>query len=141
LNPSVIHEELQRGPVFRREIEARSLIVSPHGPLGNFQEAEIIHETDELAKLIDRLQPSCLVVDLQHGDYIGSAMVGALIRLGKRVARRGARMALCQVSEQVFQILRVTKLHSGWPIYGERSEALRALAGDQPENREKPLPR
>lgn len=118
-----------RGPIFTRELIGETLVLSPHAPLGNLHEAEISEETQELLKAINHSGPTNLVIDLQSGTYLGTAFLGATVRLWKRIGERGGRLALCNVAPQVLELLRITKLHTIWPVYGSRDEALRAVAG------------
>ena len=80
------------------------------------------------AGLAYQLSPN-LLIDLNQGTYLGTSMLGAIVKLWKRVALQGGRLALCNVSEPVLRVLRVTKLQTIWPIYGSRTDALTALAG------------
>jgi anti-anti-sigma factor len=123
----VLRPHRTRGPVFVREIQGMALVLTPHGSLGDRQESEFTEEMLELLEVINHSGPTNLVFDLQQGNYASSAFLGALVRLWKRVAQRGGRMALCHVSDQVFQILRMTKLHTVWPILVSREDALRAV--------------
>lgn len=125
----LLRPHLKKGPVFVREIEGGALVLTPHGPLGNLQEAEFVQETLELLEVLSLSEPTNLVIDMQHGDYAGSAFIAAVVRLWKRTAQNGGRLALCHVSENAAQILRMTKLHTVWPIYVSRDEALRAVGG------------
>ena len=117
----------QRGPIFLRERQGSAIVLAPHASLGDLNEEQIQSETSQLVQLINHSGPILFVIDLQTGDYFGSAFLGAIVRLWKRVAQRGGRLALCHVSENIMQILRVTKLHTTWPIYGSREEALKAI--------------
>jgi anti-anti-sigma factor len=123
----ILRPHRAKGPVFVREIHGGALVLTPHGPLGNLQEAEFVQETLELLEVVSHSGPTNLVIDLQHGDYAGSAFLGAVIRLWKRIAQNGGRLALCHVSENAGEILRMTKLHTVWPIYISRDDALRAV--------------
>ncbi|MFN0053478.1 MAG: STAS domain-containing protein [Planctomycetales bacterium] len=115
------------GPVFNREWHGGAIVLSPHASLGDLNENQIKDETAQLLELINHSGPVLFVIDLQTGDYFGSAFLGAIVRIWKRVAQRGGRLALCHVSENIIQILRVTKLHTTWPIYATRAEALRGI--------------
>lgn len=118
------------GPIFSRETRGSTLILNPLIHLGSLHEPEIAHETAELLEIIVNKQnsePTNLVIDLAHGDYLGTAMLGAIVKLWKRVSQRGGRLALCCVSENVAQVLRVTKLYTVWPIYGSRDQALTSV--------------
>lgn len=125
----ILRPHLRKGPVFVREIQGVALVLTPHGPLGNLHETEIVQETTEILEFVNHSSPTNLVIDLQQGDYAGSAFIGAVIRLWKRVGQNGGRLALCHVSENVIQVLRASKLHTTWPIYISRDEAVRAVGG------------
>ena len=121
--------QLGIGPIFQREFRGNTLILIPHRPLGGLNEVEIVGETNELVNFIQQSGPLNLIFDLQNGEYLGTALIGAIVRLWKRVALAGGRMALCAISDPVFQILRITKLHTVWPIYTTRDEALASVEG------------
>lgn len=118
---------LQQGPVFTREVQGATIVLVPRAALGNLNEAEIVRETQDLLQVINNSGPTRILIDLNHGDYMGSAFVGAIVRLWKRVGERGGRLAMCNLSDKAYQILRVTKLHAMWPIYATRDEALQAI--------------
>jgi anti-sigma B factor antagonist len=97
--------------------------------LGSLNESEIVHETDELLQLINTSLPTNLVIDLLRADYLGTVMLGAVVKLWKRIAQCGGNLVLCNVSENVLQVLRLTKLDTIWTICGSRDQALRTISG------------
>jgi anti-sigma B factor antagonist len=117
------------GHIFARELHGKTLLFNSLTQLGSLNEPEIAHETDELLELINTSQSTNLVIDLSHSDYLGTVMLGAVMKLWKRIAQRGGRLVLCNVSGNVAQILRFTKLDTIWPIYGSRDQALHAIGG------------
>lgn len=123
--------QLSQGQIFSREARGNTLVLNPLIHLGSLHEPEIAHETQELLEYINKSDPvpTNLVIDLALGDYLGTAMLGAVVKLWKRVSQRGGRLALCNVSESVIHVLQVTKLHTVWPIYGTRDQALAAIGG------------
>jgi anti-anti-sigma factor len=123
--------QIGQGQIFARESHGNTLVLNPLIHLGSLHEPEIAHETQELLDLINKSSPipTNLVIDLGSGEYLGTAMLGAVVKLWKRVSQRGGRLALCNVSENVTQVLRVTKLHAIWPIYGTRDQALAGIGG------------
>ena len=127
MDTALVRPHRQNGPVFVREIHQGALVLCPHSPLGNLNESDITAETAELLEVINHSGPTYLVIDLQNGEYMGTAFLGAVVRLWKRVALRGGRLGLCNISDQVFQILRVTKFHTMWPIYPTRDDAVRSI--------------
>ena len=120
---------LREGQIFARETLGSTLILNPMIHLGSLDEPEISLETHDLLEFLNRSASANLVVDLANGDYLGTSMLGAIIKLWKRVSQRGGRLALCNVSESVVQVLRVTKLQTVWPIYPSREQALSAVGG------------
>src|SRR5262245_52605734 len=123
----LLRPQLPNGPAFVREMHGTALVLNPRSPLQNLREEEIAQETLELLEMINHGGPTHLIIDLQNGDYFGTVVLGAVVRLWKRVAQRGGRLMLCNVSATVVQILRVTKLHAAWSICGSREDALRAV--------------
>jgi anti-anti-sigma factor len=120
---------LRDGQIFARETLGSTVILNPLIHLGSLNEPEISLETQELLDFLNRSASANLVIDLANGDYLGTSMLGAIIKLWKRVSQRGGRLALCNVSESVVQVLRVTKLQTVWPIYATREQALTAIGG------------
>ncbi len=120
---------LRAGQIFARAVLGNTLVLNPLIHLGNLNEPEISVETQDLLDFLNRSASANLVIDLAHGDYLGTSMLGAFVKLWKRVSQRGGRLALCNVSESVIQVLRVTKLQTVWPIYSSREQALAAVGG------------
>jgi anti-sigma B factor antagonist len=120
---------LREGQIFARETFGNTIVLNPLIHLGSLHEPEIAHETEDLLDFLNQLASANLVIDLANGDYLGTSMLGAVVKLWKRVSQRGGRLALCNVSEGVVQVLRVTKLQTVWPIYPSRDQALSAIGG------------
>ncbi|HEY2252744.1 MAG TPA: STAS domain-containing protein [Planctomycetaceae bacterium] len=122
---------ISQGQIFSREARGNTLVLNPLIHLGSLHEPEIAHETQELLEYINRSDPvpTNLVIDLALGECLGTAILGAIVKLWKRISQRGGRLALCNVSDNVIDVLRVTKLHAIWPIYPSRDQALAAIGG------------
>jgi anti-anti-sigma factor len=120
--------QLASGYVFSRETIGDVMILTPAADLGSFHESEISHESEDLLEIFrSRPKPVSLVIDLAQTDYFGTAILGAIVKLWKRISQNGGRIAICNVSENVIQMLRVTKLSAIWPIFPTRDEALSAI--------------
>ncbi|MBI3862545.1 MAG: STAS domain-containing protein [Planctomycetia bacterium] len=131
MQTSTTRSPVAPGHIFARETLGNTLVLNPMMHLGSLHEPEIVHETDELLELINGSggTPTNLVIDLASSDHLATAMLGAVVKLWKRVSQRGGRLALCNVSHNVLDVLRVTKLHAIWPIYATRDHALAAVRG------------
>ena len=115
--------------IFARELHGNYLLLNSQMELGSLNEPEIVQETAELLELINTSQPTNLVIDLSHSDYLGTVMLSAVLRLWKRIAERGGNMVLCNVSQKIVQVLRFTRLDTIWTICGSRDQALRVVGG------------
>jgi len=73
------------GHIFSREHVGQTLVLNPLCHLGSLHEPEIVHETNELIDLINHSPSTNLIIDLASGDYLGTAMLGAIVKLWKRV--------------------------------------------------------
>jgi anti-anti-sigma factor len=120
---------LRDGKIFSRELAGKTLILNPLTQLGSLHEPEIAHETEDLLAFLNHSSSLNILIDLAQGTYLGTAMLGAIVKLWKRVALQGGHLALCNVSEGVLLVLRATKLQTVWPIYATRQEALAAMEG------------
>lgn len=119
--------QIREGQIFAREAHGNTLVLNPIIDLGSIHEPEIAHETADLLDVLRQSPSTNLVIDLGLGNYLGTAMLGAIVKLWKRVSQMGGRLALCNVSDNVAEVLRVTKLQTVWPIYANRDQALTAL--------------
>jgi len=116
------------GHVFHRQRQGRTIVLVPLAHLDGHHEPEIVHETAQLLKeVLTSPEPANIVVDLGQSRILGTAMLGAIVKLWKRVCERGGKLALCDVAGPIVDVLRCTRLHTVWPIYASRDEALAAV--------------
>jgi anti-sigma B factor antagonist len=90
---------------------------------------------DELVRK-GRLQ---IVVDLKQVPYVDSSEIGRLIRAHISVRRAGGRVRLCNLSEKVSAVLRMSKLDTVLDLYETEEEALGSLL--ESETRKNPTTR
>ena len=110
---------------FLTERDAETLIIVPTTNLGELELDETL-----LQKICDLLQDESiqnLVVDFHRTEYFGSTSLGFFIRLWKRIRQRKGGMALCNVSHNQAEILRITRLDELWKTFPSRADALTAV--------------
>lgn len=112
--------------IFALEVQGGTLIITARADLGSLQ-ADIEGGLETVVETLGRAAASNVVLDFANSQYFGTAMLGAMVKLWKRVCTHQGRMALCNVSDKILEILHVTKLHAMWPIYASREDALRAI--------------
>jgi anti-sigma B factor antagonist len=81
----------------------------------------------------ERLQ---IIVDLKQVPYIDSSDIGRIIRAHLSVRRAGGRVRLCNLSEKVLAVLKLTRLDTILDLYQNEEEALAGILHDKTEPRE-----
>jgi len=68
--------------------------------------------------------PVKMVVDFGRVNYVGSAMLGTLIRLSKRIHETGGGLRLCTIPPLLLEMFIITKLDRVFDIHPERQAAI-----------------
>jgi len=74
-----------------------------------------------------RQGPRTIVLNLAEVRFIDSSGLGALVSVLKLLGRQGD-LVLCGVTEPVLSLFKLTRMDRVFPMYGQESEALTALA-------------
>jgi len=104
-----------------------TLIVTPVGDAVSFRETDVQREITTLHALVSDPGVHNLVVDLGSADYFGSIVIGAINSLGLKARDDGGRIALCNASDEMLDILRVMNLDNIWFNFESRKAALKAM--------------
>jgi anti-sigma B factor antagonist len=73
-----------------------------------------------------------IVIDLKHVPYVDSSEIGRLIRAHLSVRRAGGRVRLCNLTERVSAVLRLTRLDTILDLYRTEDEALASITRSVP---------
>lgn len=123
-------------PAFSRERSGDTLIVVPHGNLFRYREDELRGGYNDIYRLLDDTRNQNFLVDCIDVDHFGSTFIAILCQLCQKVRRAGGQAALCGLPEDMLKSLmlleRNNKTAFYWDTYGNRAEALAALASDSP---------
>lgn len=114
--------------IFDTQIDGNALIVVPLVNTGSFAEEAVNLELDKLLEAIDRPELTSIVFDFGRIAHFGSSMLGAMHVLWKRVSSRQGRMAVCNTSDVIREIMHISKFDTIWPMFDSRQEALEAVA-------------
>ncbi len=112
--------------LFAADLRQDTFVITAIGDLGSLH-LQIEQEMGDLLAYIQEHNVQCLLFDFKNVSMFGTIMLGAMVRIWKKISQRGGRMALCDVSEECKEILRFTKLHTLWPIYPSFDDAWKAL--------------
>lgn len=90
------------------------------------------NETDDLRDTLTQESKDGtqkLLIDLAGATYLNSTALGALISAHTSFSKRGARVAICNASDNINNIFVITKLALVFQAYGTRAEGMAALQG------------
>jgi anti-anti-sigma factor len=73
-----------------------------------------------------------VVFNFEQIDYFGSTMLEAMLVLWKRIVDSGGRMAVCNASPTIRDILRVSRFETLWPVCDTLDSALAVVGGEPP---------
>lgn len=121
-------ESTQFHKVFLAELEGNTLVVTPRGDAVGFRDTDVGGELKTLLELAGSPGVVNLVVDLGNSEYFGSTMIGAINQLGSQFRDAGGRIAMCNVSAQMRDMLDIMHLDEMWMQFDSRKIALRAMS-------------
>ena len=108
-----------------RKVDGVTILTVEHGLKGEME--SILKERIDQLVQEGSLQ---IIVDLKHVPYVDSRDIGRLIRSHLSVRQAGGRVRLCNLSEKVLDVLRMTRLDTVLDLYKSEAEALAAILGD-----------
>ncbi len=86
-------------------------------------------ETRLKDRIDDLVREGCLriVINLQQVPYVDSSDIGRIIRAHLSARQAGARVKLCNLSDRVRAIMKMTRLDTVMEIYESEEEAMASL--------------
>ena len=95
----------------------------------NLDIAELEAVSSVLLELAQSATPPQIVINMQHTKFFGSAFLGILFRLWRRISSRGGKMACCNATEVCAQVLEVTQVGKLWALCPSQEAAIAAVKG------------
>nr|AUN35873.1 hypothetical protein [uncultured bacterium] len=113
--------------VFRVEFEGPTAIVVPPANPISFRYNEIHLEANAVIRMIDDPEVKNMVIDFTNVDYASSMIIGALIRMARKVTNHGGQAIMCHANGNMLEILTTMNLLKLWPHFDSRELALASL--------------
>jgi anti-anti-sigma factor len=123
----------ERPAVLERVVDG-VVVISVEKELKGAGESALRERLDGLVRE-GRLQ---ILIDLRDVPYMDSTELGRLIRAHLSVRRAGGRVRLCNLSDKVTTVMKLTKLDTVLDIYGTEEQGLAAFR--RPDSQEAGLP-
>lgn len=76
----------------------------------------------------DRAECKGYLIDMSDMTYITSAGLRSVLKISKRMAGRGGRLAFCGMNHPVYDVFKISGFSSFLTHYDTREQALAALA-------------
>ncbi len=87
-------------------------------------EANIQQIGDALGQLVDSSPRPRVLICFENVEHLSSAALGALITVSNRVKARDGQLRLSDISDQILEVFRITRLDRLFEIHGTADEAL-----------------
>lgn len=100
----------------------------------NFTEAKILDEA-KIAQIGKELMDMAaaasekkkMVLNFQGVSFMSSAMIGKLVLLNKKCKNDEIALKLCEISPNVMEVFKITKLNKVFDIYADEEKALKSF--------------
>jgi anti-sigma B factor antagonist len=93
----------------------------------NLDEPTLEAAAAELLEIAQSADPPLIVVDMSRTKFFGSAFLGTLFRVWRRLTKRKGKLAMCGASGPCADVLDVTQVNRLWNLYKTRDEAVDSL--------------
>jgi anti-anti-sigma factor len=101
-------------------VQGAALLIRLRG-VATYKDTAVLQEC---IRLIEKHSQPLVVIDLAGLEFIGSAALGALIAIKKRVGACGGQLRLAALTSAVREILTVAGLSNFFSVCGNAEEAL-----------------
>lgn len=91
------------------------------------EEISIAEIGDELSKLVQDNPGINLLLSFHQVEHLSSAALGMLITLNKLIGGKSGKLKLSEITPQIYEVFKITRLNKLFDIYDTRDEALKSF--------------
>lgn len=119
---------MSAGSTRRIEVEEQGDVT-----IARFIDKKILDETNiqiignQLVALVEEDGRQKIILDFSSVEYLSSAALSKLLILEKKAKAAGAKLRLCAIRPDIYQIFTLTKLNKLFSIYDTEEQALEGL--------------
>jgi anti-sigma B factor antagonist len=101
--------------------------------IAKFIDKKILDETNiqiignQLFGLIDEDSRTKIILDFSGVEYLSSAALGKLITMDKKAKAAKAKLRLCSIRPEIYEVFAITKLNKLFSIHDDQEKALEEL--------------
>lgn len=82
---------------------------------------------EEIGKAVDAEPKPKVLISFRNVDFLSSAALSMLIGVNTRVKARGGQLRLAEIKPEIFEMFKITKLHSLFEVRESVEDALKGL--------------
>lgn len=101
------------------------LVIAPEGDALSYRDIDVAGAVSEVLRRVDSMEDPRVVVNFGGSQYFGSIMIGAVTQVAERVRARGGAFAVCDLSNDMQQVLESMKLSERWPTFDSQRAAVK----------------
>jgi anti-sigma B factor antagonist len=90
-------------------------------------EARIAQIGKELMEMAAAASSKKMVLNFQGVQFMSSAMIGKLVLLNKKCKADQIALKLCQISANVLEVFKITRLNKVFDIYPDEEKAIKSF--------------
>ena len=87
------------------------------------EELSIAEISEELGKLVQDQEKPKLLLSFSNVDHLSSAALGMLIKLNSEVKEKNGKLKLSDISPQIYEVFKITRLNKLFEIHETRRAA------------------
>lgn len=101
------------------------LVIAPEGDALSYRDVDVAGAVSDILRRVDSMEDPRVVVDFGGSQYFGSIMIGAVTQVAERARERGGAFAVCDLSDDMRQVLESMKLSERWPTFDSQRAAVK----------------
>lgn len=111
-------------PIDEQEGMLRVRVPPRAGTLGS---SPLSDEIQRIIQLVELKPTKSVVVDFTACPFFGSAMLEGLLQIKRSLDKKQVRVALCGLTADTEEIIRIARFDQLIPVYADFDEAVRAM--------------
>ena len=92
------------------------------------EEKDIRALQESVMSVIEQAERMNLILDFCNVRFLSSAVLGLLIRISKKVYEGDGQLKLCNITQKIYEIFKVTRLTKIFDIYPDLKGATESLS-------------
>lgn len=82
---------------------------------------------DDIDAALGKSDEDRVIVDFTPVQFMASSALGKLVQLNKKAAEFKAKLKLCGITPQIFEVFKITKLHKVFDIESDEAAARKSF--------------